>query len=1039
VVFAVSAASVILLLICTLLLNNFVERQLRHIYLDSVQTLLTSLEEGVKVSLERGQMKNFKRLIRRRKQINGVREITLFDRTGAVAVSSLSKKERPADLTAETLARLRKNPKPVQKRDGAMLRILAPQIVVPDCIRCHPSWEKGGVGGVISLTYDLTPLNTAITRLHIFIFVGALLLLILIIVLLKAIMGNIRDLDQKVILRTDELEHQRRYVSAIMDSQSSIVITTDGKAIRTANKAFMDFYAVTSLEEFISTYGDCICDTFEEGHDGFITKVYKGERWIYYILDRPDETHKAIILRNGRKHIFTMVAHKFQFDDELLITAVFSDISDIEHIKDELEIAKDRAEESARLKSEFLANMSHEIRTPMNGIIGMSHLVLQTELADKQRHYIKRIDNSAKSLLGIINDILDFSKIEAGKLNIEMVNFDLFVLIADIINLLEFKAHEKKLELIVDYDINVGKNFFGDSLRIGQILTNLLTNAIKFTDKGEIAIIVRRLDDGRMRFEVRDSGVGLSRKQQAKLFKSFSQADSSTTRKYGGTGLGLAISRQLVELMDGRIWVESEPGRGSNFIFEIALPPEETNKQVFTIFSDKRALVVDDNQSWRDILRHLLTSFGLQVDCVESGTAAIERLRDRADDYDLALVDWNMPGLNGIETAQRIKTYVAGETNIILVSAFKLEDLTAAAAQAGIKTFLQKPVNPSVLNDILSDLFLGTSKAFPIERNEKKTLKYNIQTLRGSRILLTEDNRTNQEIITGLLEDSGIIMDIANNGAEAVEMARSNNYELILMDLQMPVMDGYQATRIIRERDKDVPIIALTANAMRADIERTQAALMNRHLNKPIDVEKLYATLLEYISKKTDEIKTTAHQGTDIELPEFEHIDKDYALNLVLGDKKIFVNILKGMLEYKNIDLAAMEAAEFKRATHTLKGISASAGAMELHRLAKRLDETGDRSLLPDFYSELAVVCGEIEAKIIPAGAGGEKAELSAARRDELFSQLREAIASRRAKNCKPVMAELERYELSGPDRELYAQIKPLLKKFKFKQALELL
>jgi signal transduction histidine kinase/DNA-binding NarL/FixJ family response regulator/HPt (histidine-containing phosphotransfer) domain-containing protein len=514
-------------------------------------------------------------------------------------------------------------------------------------------------------------------------------------------------------------------------------------------------------------------------------------------------------------------------------------------IKEE-EKAKSKAEESTKLKSEFLANMSHEIRTPMNGIIGMTHLVQKTSLNKKQKDYIEKIDNSAFALLSIINDILDFSKIEAGKLNIDKINFDLSEIIDDSINLLKIKSNEKGLKLEVGYDSLLGNYFYGDNLRIKQILINLVSNAIKFTSIGSVKIYIKKISDKIVRFEITDTGIGLTKEQQDKLFQSFTQADGSTTRKYGGTGLGLAISKQLVELMNGKIWCVSKINIGSSFIFEIELP-----------------------------------------------------------------------------------------------------------------SVLKKDV-------------------------ESKIEITDISKIKNSNILLVEDNTINQEVILGLLEDSGINIDIANNGQEAIDIYKqnTNKFDLILMDIQMPIMDGYEATRQIREFDKDIVIIALSADAMKKDIEKSKTVGMQEHLNKPIDVDKLYQTLLYYISIKNIEtrpdllineiintkninqkFKDTSEDKNRL-LPDFKYIDKEPALYLALDNEELLLVMIKGLYKYKDIKLEILEDEEFKRVIHTIKGVSASAGATNLYKVIKELDETQNKELIPKFYEELKKVCDEIDDKL---------------------------------------------------------------------------
>jgi len=482
------------------------------------------------------------------------------------------------------------------------------------------------------------------------------------------------------------------------------------------------------------------------------------------------------------------------------------------NMMEDLDEEKARAEEATRAKSDFLANMSHEIRTPMNAVIGMAHLALKTELTPKQQDYLSKIQSSANSLLGIINDILDFSKIEAGKLDMEAVEFDLAETLDNVANVITVKAQEKEdLEVLFNLDSQVPNFLVGDSLRLNQILVNLGNNAIKFTEHGEIVVttkISERSDDKvTLQFSVRDTGIGMTEQQQAKLFQAFSQADTSTTRKYGGTGLGLTISKRLVNMMGGEIWIESASGHGTTFHFTADFGlGKETVKKRFEPSPDLRGmkvLVVDDNATSREILQDILESFSFEVDLAASGKEALEEIESADDDkpFELVIMDWKMPGMDGIEASRRIKSHqqLTKRPAIILVTAYGREEVMRQADEIGLDGFLLKPVNSSVMFDaIMQALGKEIQDVFRVGRkNEPSAGDFN--AIAGARVLLVEDNEINQQVAQEILQGAGLVVTVANNGQEGVEAAMQNPYDVILMDIQMPVMDGYTATRKIRE------------------------------------------------------------------------------------------------------------------------------------------------------------------------------------------------------------------------------------------------
>jgi len=744
----------------------------------------------------------------------------------------------------------------------------------------------------------------------------------------------------------------------------------------------------------------------------------------------------------------------FHFNRKIKATSfrLQKEVEEHKKTSEKLQKAKIEADLANKAKGDFLANMSHEIRTPMNAIIGMTYLMKQTDFTPQQKDYINKIENSATVLLGVINDILDFSKIEAGKLEIEKIDFNLHSVIENVTTMVEMRTTEKNLDFVVSYDQGMNMNLHGDPLRLGQILTNLVNNAVKFTDKGEVGIYIKSIKKDFYRFEVRDTGIGLTKEQQAKLFQSFSQADTSTTRKYGGTGLGLAISKQLVHLMGGRIWIESEYGKGSSFIFEIAL--KETLKQDIErqLFTDKKILIVDDTPSWQNILKELLKQYAIQVDIASSGEEAIRMTCNEDKHYDMVMMDWRMPGMDGIEATKIIKKHCRDlPTTIIMVSSYSQETVVDAAKNQGIDIFLHKPIDPSLLYNVIMNVFAGSIQKKTDQALDTCSLKKELTSLNGSHLLLVEDNGMNREIIHGMIAPSGIIIDNAHNGKEAVQKYKQNpdKYELILMDIQMPVMDGYEATQEIRKLDSNIPIVALTANALLRDIKKTQEYGMNAHLNKPIEVEKLFSTLLTYVSKKceVEDVHISENQKNLSEIiPDFIHIDTADGLRRLVGDKALYSKILRDFAnDYQEI---TNELRQFlkedinvaKRIIHTIKGLSANIGAKALHEIAVKVDQTLDQDLLQPFETELMNVINEIKNSSlfnVQQESQKKKEGISKDKRNELFQELMAGLKKRRPPLIQPVIDQLESYELLLSDTELLEKIKPLIKKYKFKQALQ--
>nr|WP_320191541.1 response regulator [uncultured Desulfobacter sp.] len=873
------------------------------------------------------------------------------------------------------------------------------------------------------------------------------------------VVASIRDISERKAAE-EALKTSEKNLRLILDNSPVGVASSTHGVLDFCNPQFVEMFGVRKGERPANLY------VIPHKRDELVNRLNRNEPVVNEELQMYSATGEIMDVMLS----FVRLNH----NGGQRILAWLMDIT--ERKKAELEVinAKEKAEEATRAKSDFLANMSHEIRTPMNAILGMTHLTLKTQLNAKQRNYIEKVHLSAQNLLGIINDILDFSKIEAGKLTIEKIDFNLNAVLDNLSGLIAGKTREKGLELIFNMDTTVPIFLIGDPLRLGQILLNLANNAIKFTEKGEIEVSISGIDilphEAVLKFEVRDTGIGLSREQQAKLFQAFHQADTTTTRRYGGSGLGLSICKRLCELMGGTIGVTSEPGKGSTFRFTAKFGrtgQKKKKKQCIPQgLNGLKTLVVDDNQTFCRVITSYLEAFSFDVQAALSGRAAIEKLekaeQDQSGQYDLIILDRQMPGIDGIETAGHIVQDMGlkKSPSIIMVTSHDRQAVMVQAATLGIDTVLSKPITPSMLLDAVMMAF-GQQESGSVSRRKKteEERPENFNNILGARLLLVEDNEINQELAVELLEQEGFFVEVADNGQIGVDMVSAQTFDAVLMDLQMPVMDGRMATRHIRSLDLErgqPPIIAMTADAMSGVKDEVLAIGMNDYVTKPINPSELFRVLVKWITPGKRVINATnaeTTQNDEPNLPPLKGIDIAQGLARMGQNKKRYIHLLAKFHAENQETAAALEKAILDRdqetagrLVHTVKGLAGTIGAKPLQTTAANLESglrsnSGPDQIIPlrqKFKKELETILETLAPLTRTAEQNSPSESLEKGESQHLLEFLKPLVPHITKHKPKPVKEGLEKINgYTWPDqyRARLEELNTMVGKYKFKEA----